>query len=141
MVKKKSPFIIVLPVSLIESLFNLFTMYILKQKLTHLSCVCIGLLVWTGVGGPDISEGVEHGPCASRCSRLKEPWVTWSRHPTFSPGTPEPSGKKSEKHSLEPRPLNIAFRTSVSDWEKCYDDIHKTKAELFTFYRLTLDLL
>lgn len=74
-----------------KCLCNLFTMYILIEKLSYLSCIISGLLVWTGVGGPDISDGVEHGPCASRCSRLMEPWVIWSRQPTFSPGTPEPS--------------------------------------------------
>lgn len=70
--------------------------------------------MWTGVGGPDMSEGVEQGPCASRCSRLKEPWAIWFRHPTFSPGTPEPSNHKTEKHNLEPRLGNTDFLNKIS---------------------------
>lgn len=105
-------------------------MYILNQKLSHLSCVCNGLLVWTGVGGPDISEGVEHGPCASRCSRLKEAWVIWSRHPTFSPGIPEPSDQKAE--SLEPRLLNIAFRC-VFNWVNVMMIFRKEKQHFLHF--------
>lgn len=41
----------------------------------YLSCVRKGLLVWTGVGDPEISEGVEHGACGSRCIRRRDPWV------------------------------------------------------------------
>lgn len=44
-------------------------------KCSYLSWDRKGLLVWTGVGGPEISEGVEHGACGSRCVRRREPWV------------------------------------------------------------------
>lgn len=44
-------------------------------KVEYLSCVRRGLLVWTGVGGPDMSEGVEHVPWPSLWALLKDPWV------------------------------------------------------------------
>lgn len=41
----------------------------------YLSCVRRGLLVWTGVGGPDMSDGVEHAAWPSLWTLLKEPWA------------------------------------------------------------------
>lgn len=41
----------------------------------YLSCVRRGLLVWTGVEGPDMSEGVEQATWPFLWTLLKEPWV------------------------------------------------------------------
>lgn len=40
-----------------------------------LSCVRSGLLVWTGVDGPDMSDGVEQATLPSLWTLLKDPWV------------------------------------------------------------------
>lgn len=59
----------------------------------YLSCVRRGLLVWTGVDGPDISDGVEHAAWPSLWTLLKEPWVMCSLQPTLSPELLRPSDK------------------------------------------------
>ena len=46
-----------------------------RVSVEYLSCVRSGLLVCTGVGGPDMSDGVEHGAWLSLWTLLKEPWV------------------------------------------------------------------
>lgn len=61
-----------------------------------LSWLRSGLLVWTGVEGPDMSDGVEQAALASLGTLLKEPWVMWSLQPTLSPELRRPSVCDSE---------------------------------------------
>lgn len=56
------------------SRFSLLYMVLLLQDwVWYLSCERRGLLVWTGVDGPDMSEGVEQGAGPSLWTLLKEP--------------------------------------------------------------------
>lgn len=64
---------------------------LLRASIYYLSCVRRGLLVWTGVGGPDMSDGVEHATWPSLCTLLKEPWARWSLQPMLSPELRKPS--------------------------------------------------